>query len=192
MYRQRGFITLTPNVILTIVVIAASAALVFAVHLFTSSLVAKGHQAGKAECEAAYVARDNKQLEDTLAKLTALQKEKDALEATAKADSLTMQQQLKEKINENRTLADRNRLLTGSRGVRNDAFVGPTNCDRSPEGETPRPPTGSDGTATCDLSPGTKQSLRDIGLRADKTAIQLAACQKLLLSDRKFCNSPGQ
>lgn len=189
MHRQRGFITLTPNMILTLVAIAVCAAILAAGYAFTASLIAKGHKQGVAACEKDYGERDKKQLEETLTKVVSLQKAKDKLEEEARAESSSLQRLYKEKLDENRALASRNKFLTGSLSVRNDAFVSTANCDRGAQSETSTPTAGSDGSAVCNLSTGAKQRLRDIGLRADKTAIQLSTCQQLLLSNLRICNA---
>lgn len=187
MHRARGF--LTTNMVIALVTIAASAAVLFAAHLFTSSLIEKGRVAGVATCEATYTSRDKKQLEETLAKVVVLQKAKDKLEEEARAESSSLQLQLKEKINENRALASRNQLLTGSRRVRDDSFVRAPIPDCRTESKDTQPAARSDGSTGCDLSAGAKRSLRDIGLRADKTAFQLSTCQQLLLSNVRICNA---
>lgn len=187
MHRPAGF--LTPNMILTLVVIAVCAAILAAGYAFTSSLVAKGHKQGVAACEQEYTTRDKKQLEETLAKVVVLQKAKDKLEEEARAESSSLQRLYKEKLNENRDLAARNKLLTGSRGVRHDAFVRAPIPDCVAESKDTPAAAGGHGATGCDLSAGAKQALRDIGLRADKTALQLSTCQQLLLSNLRICNA---
>jgi len=172
-------------------VLAALAAAIAAWSSYTKSLVEDGRISGTATCDASYKERDNKELKDMAAKLAALQVQKDLLEAQARDAVTLLQKQLKEKLDENKALADRNNYLTGTRRVRRGAFTsGPcTGKDSSsPAAPATAAPAGNDGTPACDLSQGTKQSVRDIGLRADKTAIQLGACQSLLLEDRKICN----
>ena len=187
MHRQNGFIT--PSMTLTIVALALCAAIVAGGYAFTNSLISKGHKAGFAACEKDYGERDKKQLEETLTKVVSLQKAKDKIEEEAKAESSALQRLYKEKLDENRALASRNKFLVGSLGVRNDAFVSTANCYRGAQSETSSSAAGSDGSTGCDLSTGAKQRLRDIGLRADKTAIQLSSCQQLLLSNLRICNA---
>lgn len=179
MKKQKGF-TIS-YVIVLIAVLALAAGAVALRH----ALIKQGRDA----CESSYKTRDNAALKDALAKLDKLQKESAKREAEAQAEVSKLDNQLREQVNENVQLAARNRLLTGTRSVRNSAFIA-ANCNSGPKSETSSGAPRSDGTAACDLSTGTKQSLRAIGLRADKTALQLSACQQLLLLDRKTCNNP--
>ncbi len=187
MRRPHGF--LTPETIISLVAVATVLTIVAGAVTYANSLTAKGHKAGVAACEKDYLARDKKQLEETLAKVVTLQKAKDKLEEEAKAESSSLQLKLKEQINENRALASRNKFLTGSLSVRNDAFVRPAIPDCGAESKDTTATSRSDGATGCDLSQGAKQRLRDIGLRADKTALQLSTCQQLLLSNLRICNA---
>ena len=179
MKKQKGFTISYVIVLIAVLALAAGAA------ALRHSLIKQGYN----DCESAYKTRDNTALKDALAKLDRLQKELVKREAEAQAEVSKLGTQLKEQVNENTQLAARNRLLTGTRSVRSSAFVA-SNCDSGPKSEASSGAPRSNGTAACDLSTGAKQSLRTIGLRADKTALQLSACQQLLLLDRKTCNSP--
>ena len=161
---------------------------------YTEELIAGGVTSGKATCDATYKERDNKQLQDDLLEIARLTKAKTDAEAHGARVVKELAKQLVEAENANVKLADQNRLLTGSRGVRESAFVVqggecPAQGDSRAASQAPGPGAGDHAAATCDLSPGTKQRVRDIGLRCDKTALQLAAAQELILKDRELCGA---
>lgn len=174
-----------------IAALAALAAAISAWNSYTTGLIAQGDKTGYGRAKTEYTERDNKKLQDTLAELALLQTAKAKLEKESGERVDLISKKLKEKTDEAATLAHTNRLLTGSRGVRNEAFV--TTCPTVGNQGTATPASAGtaerDGVTACDLSAGTKQSLREIGLRADRTAQTLAACQALVLENIRTCNS---
>lgn len=195
MRNQAGFADIWLVAIWAIVLLGLVSGIVFGVTHYLSGVRAEAMAAGKAECDAAYKARDNAQLRTALGRVKELEEAAREAErkhglATAAIQSKLSKEIANGKAAEQRILAD---IGSGKLRVRGSAFQTgscPAVGDRGAVGTAGAGTAGSDATAACKLSPEAERVVLAIGRDADETALQLAAAQAMIAQDRLTCNGP--
>ena len=159
---------------------------------YLNGIRTEAQKAGQDECNAAYTTRDNKALTKTLARVVELETaarklEREHVDELARVTSKLKKEKANEKARADRFDAD---LAAGRLVVRGDAFQTggcPANSDRVETGSAGPSPGGSDGVAACQLSAKARSDLLEVGNDANETARLLAACQLIVIEDRRVC-----
>lgn len=200
MKKERGFIM--PDLVKVAMVLIAAAVLVGAIAgaigLVTSYLDGvrkEAKQAGKDECDAAYKARDLKQVNDLKDEILRLYKEKEAAEARASM----LAKQLGAKVKLEKENADKakdavlNDVSSGALVLR-DGVVLAVACPADDGGEAAGAvagrPAGGVGKTCYQLADDATRRIVAAAARADSYAIQINAALKMLEDDRASCNAP--
>lgn len=183
---QRGFVFPT-WAIYAAVLAAALGALWYAY----ATIDGRGYARGKAETEAAFVKRDNKALQDALAKVAQLQADVQAREQ-AHADALDRIRRThhQETANAKRQHdADLAALRAGTLRLRDPGTTERTaQCDRSPETAPAAAARLGDGAPGAELSAEAAGFLLSLVHDADALARQLGGAQDVIRAQIKACN----
>jgi hypothetical protein len=192
MRRERGFVL--PFAVPTwLIYVAVLAAALGALWYAYTTIDGRGYTRGKSETEAAFVKRDNKALQDALAKVEQLQAEVQAREQ-AHADRLEQirTQQRKEAADAKRQHdADLAAVRAGTLRLRDPGSPGSAaQCDHRP---APAPGAAAgqrDGAPATELSAEASGFLLQLMLDADAVTRQLGDAQDVIRAQIKACNGP--
>lgn len=178
-----------------IALMVALAGLIKVWNNYTTALDKKGYDRGVAETTAAYTKRDNSQLQAALAAQTVAE----GVAATAERKAATAQSDASKAYNKgvNDGKAKTAQLVAAAksgalrlRDPGNQAGTSTACNNQVSQSSVAGPAAGSDaGTGTL-ISAAASDFLLQLTGEADDTALQLAACQVILVSDRVLCNAP--
>lgn len=188
MNRQRGFALPT----WAIYALAAAAALGALWYAYTT-IDGRGYARGKAETESRYQTRDNKALQDALARVQALQAEVRAREAQHQAAIDQIEAKRKQEAQDAKRQRDRDVAAArdGALKLRDPgAAAGTAHCDRSPGPAPGTAAAGSDDRAPGELSGAAAEFLLSLVHDADDVARQLGAAQQVIRAQIRACNGP--
>lgn len=178
-----------------IALIAALAGLVTVWDGYTNGLDKKGYDRGVSETTADWQKRDNAQLQAALA----AQSEAEARAAHAESEAAAAQSAASENyqrgVKDGKAKTDALVAAARAGDLRlrdpgNQAGSGAARGNQAGAAQTAAGTGGCYGAAGAKLSVEASEFLLGLAGEADDTARQLAACQVILVSDRRLCNGP--
>lgn len=169
--------------------LAIGAAVLAALWMAYDTVDGRGFARGESQTKAKYAERDNKALQDALARVKQLQDEKAAAELAHEGRLAAIAaDHKKEMANAN---AQRDRDVAAVRAgfrLRDPGARGSTQCDRSAGTTAAAAPGQRDGRAAGELSEAASGFLLGLVNDADDVARQLGRAQQVILEMIRTCN----